>query len=707
MATALIMNNKMSWDKNQSTLSSDEVLLFESESVASVKEEPSEVSLSFEDDFAILRAADPHVTEQFHMSMGNRSKSPATRKIQAVELIAPFSKSMPNLLEKEEGKAVTSDFPKPASPKSTETLFYGSKQDVFASPASIDDNSSCNSSKEDVFSSPQTVTRVKPKNLVANVKPVPILTASSPKKPTKASTPRRPRIDSGNQQIVNDVSPKCDSSPGRIRVPVSATVKKGTKLKSRSSSLRRGEQSDTPKAEKPLLKEKLLRTLLADQQSGSKSVPSGSKSVSTTLTPTEVDSIVGNVSQHHRSRTPTTGRIKITSTLKSDLLQKLQHDKSADLPLSATTTVSTTTSTKSTSSKSPTKQKRVIKIRKSDLQGSDEKKANLDDLLDMAASEWKATLRRSSMSSGTKWKTEGTSNDLAVVKQQPTKKVEKKRPSSRSRREKRSVTDAETILAADKSQTKLAATTTEGMEPSKDATIPTSNGEQTRDSSRNRSRRRSPRSYEMLRSVDDNASNDHSTDGHSRSRSTSRRKSLTQPSPARRKSLFGDFRMGERSSRSTRTSDATRRPSIMASVAKKFSSERKERSVSTPRASSSCLVEVDEAKARRSLSNPRSPRSPATNSDDNKRGPTSNPFSLQGLQKMLGFSPSSNREKIQVENPESPKGLLPSLSDRVESPRFEMNRRLLARIRQAGVTDAILLALSEQGLVIVERKAIS
>ncbi|GAX19837.1 hypothetical protein FisN_11Lh291 [Fistulifera solaris] len=685
----------MAWDKNQSTtLSSDNAHLFESESslVASVKEEPSEVSLSYEDDFAILRAADPQVTEQFHMSMGkNRSKSPATRKLQAVELMAPFSKSMPNLEQEEGSENIAAAFVSPKPPK--ETLFYGSKQDVFASPASIDDNSSCNSSKEDVFSSPQPVSVGKPKNLVKNVKPAPMLTtAGSPKNKQnmKALTPRRPSV----KAVANGVSPKSDSSPGTIRVPVNALKK--TQTKSRSSSLKRNRQPEAPKTSKKDLKEQLLRTLLADANHQQKNVPSGSKSVSsksvsTTLTPTEVDSIVGNVSQHHRSRTPTTNhRIKIT---KSDLLQKLQHDQTADG--SATTTVTTSTSTKS--SKSPTKQKRVIKIRKSDLE--DKKKANLDDLLDKAASEWKATLRRSSMSSGTKWQT--TSDDPAVRE----KKVEKKRPSSRSRREKRSVTDAETILSSDKSQAKRTGTAREGSELNKDTTVPTSNEEQTRDSSRNRSRRRSPRSYEMLRSVDDHASHDPSTDGHSRSRS--RRTSVTQPSPARRKSLFGDFRMGERSSRSTRTSDATRRPSIMASVAKKFSSERKERSVSTPRASSPSLVKVDKAKARRSLSNPRSPRSPATTSDDNKRGTTSNPFSLHGLQKMLGFSPSSNNEKIQVESSGNPKGSLPSFPDRVESSRSEMNSKLLARIRQAGVTDAILLALSEQGLVIVERKALT
>ncbi|GAX14747.1 hypothetical protein FisN_11Hh291 [Fistulifera solaris] len=667
MATALIMSNKMSWENQNdpSLVSADDAHLLES---AEENGEPSEVSLSYEDDFCILRAADPHVTEQFHMSMGNRSKSPATRKLQAVELLA-LSKSMPNL-EHEEGETISFESPMP-SPK--ETLFYGSKQDVFASPASIDDNSSCTSSKEDVFSSPQPVSVGKPKNLVKNVKPASILTAGSPKKQQmKASSSRRPSV----KAVTSDVSPKTASSPGTIRVPVSAVKK--AKTKSRPSSLKRGKQPETPKtSSKKELKEQLLRTLLTDanppKSGGSKSV--SSKSVSTTLTPTEVDSIVGNVSQHHRSRTPTTNRIKVA---KSDLLQKLQHDHIK----TPEGTVTTSTSTKS--SKSPTKQKRVIKIRKSDLE--DEKKANLDDLLDKAASEWKATLRRSSMSSGTKW-----TPDDPVVKE---KKVEKKRPSSRSRREKRSVTDVETIIAADKSQAKLAATTRDKSVPRIDATIP--NGEQTRDSSRNRSRRRSPRSYEMLRSVDDQASNDHSLDGHSRSRSS--RKSLTQPSPARRKSLFGDFRMGERSSRSTRTGDATRRPSIMASVAKKFSSERKERSVSTPRATSPSLVEIDTAKARRrSLSNPRS-----LATDDNKRGPTSNPFSLQGLQKMLGFSPSSNKEKIQVESPVSPKGLIPSLS---ESP--EMNSRLLARIRQAGVTDEILLALSAQGLVIVERKAIT
>lgn len=77
---------------------------------------------------------------------------------------------------------------------------------------------------------------------------------------------------------------------------------------------------------------------------------------------------------------------------------------------------------------------------------------------------------------------------------------------------------------------------------------------------------------------------------------------------------------------------------------------------------------------------------------------------------MLGFSsPTDKKEKLLKMAKESISDQPLLLSDPIlEYPRSESSSTkstLLARIRQAGVTDAILLALSEQGLVIVERKS--
>ena len=412
--------------------------------------------------------------------------------------------------------------------------------------------------------------------------------------------------------------------------------------------------------------------------------------------------------------------------IKADLLKmKLEQDKNVSLPVSGLrcdgTTVTTSTSS-SSKLKSPTKQKRIIKIRKSDLDESDEhNKANLDDLLDKAASEWKATLKRSSMSSGTKWQASSASDQSQVSRSAPsaTVKTVKKRPTSRSRREKHTV--AEEKDNVDTNREIRVHHDRKTVETNHDIKTASNEGEQIRDASR--SRRRSPKSYEILGSDDGNASKDdemevRSTRSRSKSRETSR-KASTPHSPERRKSLFGDLkglatplRKREKSIRSTRTSDG-RRPSLMASVAKKFGSERRERSVSTPRAKSP-EEEKTAPSLRRSLSNPRSQRAVRTleSDDDLKRGSTSGPFSLQGLQKMLGFSPTSNKERVIVKMEKEivadPQSAPTTFPDATESPRIDsssVKSAMLARIRQAGVTDAILLALSEQGLVIVERKA--
>lgn len=744
------------WDKQ----SSMQDIPFNNDTIHAQEEEKeteeSEVSLQYEDDFAILRAADPQVAEKFHASVGNKRKGPSSRnKIMQssveVLVLAPssFSKSVSSQEkeDQEEDKEATlstinTSFDSPIFVKPTfqpatkneentllssnyrnnETSFYGSKHDVFASsPRSVhSDSSSCTSSKDDgMFVSP-TGPKLKPKNLVKTV--VPGMSVASSKRVGPTTTPRSQRVpvDAAllkKKNIVsnNHLSPKqraSSLSPIRVRVSPTATVPK-TAQTTRARSLKRGEQqqldeSPTLTSEKQLLKEKLLRLMDANQQQQHRR-PSAieTKSVSTKLTPLEVDDLVGNVSQHKRTPATTGGGGKLKMKIKSDLLKiKLEQDCSnTSLPLSTSsrcdgTTITTSTSASSKPKSSPTKQKRIIKIRKSDLEGTGEqRKANLDDLLDKAASEWKATLKRSSKASGTNWKASSTTAMNGSQSQSvAANSKEAKRPFSRSRREKRTVTEEEETPI-----TQSAA----------------NDDDENRDSSRSRSRRASPRSYEKLGSDDGNASNDHvEMEGPSRTRSKSKSRRGSQTSPERRKSLFDDLkglaspalRKGDKSTRSTRT--AARRPSLMASVAKKFGSERKERSISTPRASS---PEKEKTRSLRSLSNPRSQRAARTvvNDDDDviKRGSTSGPFSLQGLQKMLGFSPTSlNKEKVipkaDKEIAVDAQGSL--LLKPMESPRSDPSsskKTLLERIRIAGVTDEMLLALSEQGLVIVERKA--
>lgn len=737
-----------------SMISSSEVVRSESVTNEEEEEEDSEVSLQLdeEDHFAILRAADPHVTEKFHASVGNRSKSPATRKIHSsVEVVARFSKSQSQSSqeddkeEKREIQQSTEDssfdspiFAKPSFQpatnneennllslkyKNNETSFYGSKQDVFAySPGSTNsDSSSCTSLKEDiVFCSPQSGPKPKQKNFVKNVTP-----GSAATKRTGPATSTKPRL-AAVQPIRKtkptsptkneDSSPKRAKSvsPVRARVSPTAAPKTAQQAKSRSSSLKRGEQEVTP-MDKKMLKEKLLRLMDLNQQRLCET-----QSVSTKLTSTEVDDLVGNVSQHKRTPATTGGKVKMK--IKANLLKtKLEQDKSVTLPISGSrcggTTVTTSTSS-SSKVKSPTKQKRIIKIRKSDLDGSDEhNKLILDDLLDKAASDWKATLKRSSMDSGTKWHTSSspTQSQVSTTAPSATVKTIKKRPTSRSRHEKRTV--AEEKNNVDTNREIRVHPARKAVETNHDVKTASNEGEQARDSSR--SHRRSPKSYEILGSDDSNASKDDVTEDRStRNRSKSGQTS-TQPTPERRKSLFGDLKSlatpickREKSSRSICTSD-TRRPSSMVSIAKKCDSERRERSVSTPRAKSPEKGKTVSL-SRRSLSNPRSQRVARTldSDDDLKRGSTTGPFSLQGLQKMLGFSPPSNKEKVALkmgkETVTDPQSASTTFPDAMESPRSDLSSvksAMLARIRQAGVTDAILLALSEQGLVIVERKA--
>lgn len=865
MNTAKLSSAPSLWDKNQSIISSsdEEGILFETESVASamnfLEKEDTEVSLH-EDDFAIVRAADPEVAEKFQMSLGSlyRSKSPGSsgRRNQSIELVAQFSKSMPDFTEKDllidkkerssllfttkqHGLAENNRFNSHTLLKSSfhsskeedifsssayrnATSFYGSKQDVFASPEDIqDESSSCTSSKDDFFYSteptPVSGPKLKQKNLVKNIAPAPKAGIVDTRKKlpvpkrTGPPTPSRQRAPTvaTTQSPMKKKAPKDAEGPRAKSIsPTRRRVSSSTmpvNQKSRSLSLKLGQDTTSmspalSEKQKQLIKDKFLRSLLSD---ASQQRISGTHSVSTSLTPVDVADAVGNIS-HLKSPATTGGRGK----KKSDLWKKLQLDKAVSLPLSSSvcdgTTVTTSTSTKSTSSKAQpiSKQKRVIKIRKSDLETSgQEKRVNLDDLLDKAANEWKTTREQSSTASGTKWKVSlgSTANSVSYSKSDErsksahtapsavaNNKIEKSRDPSRSRRGKRTDAvekDTQTKSKVEKSRdlsrsrrtARVAADEMDietkndvkslptRMEKSRDSSrsrrtarvnsdeknVETKNGikslskmiEKSRDSSRSRrtkhvdtdemgietqdavkslsnkkeksrdssrSRRRSLRSYQILPSADDNGSKDNSSKASgTRDRNKSRRKSrttLNQLQPDRRKSIFNELkalavspRKVERSSLSTGTNDIAKRSSLMASVAKTFGSERKERSKSVPRLFGASL-DREKQSSRRSVSNPRSLRAAtASTSNELKREPFSF-SSLQGLQKMLGLNSSNHKNETTAV----------TSSDLLEYPQSQTNHvkdKLLERIRHAGVTDAVLRALSEEGLVIVERKA--